>query len=345
MEKVAYELSRHLSRITEVKLIKWSGSNRWLFLILPYLLIKAIWALATSNVHVIYLQDGLLAPVGFILKITKKPVVITIHGRDITYNNKLYQYLIPRFIKKLDKIICISAATKHQCINRGISEEMISVIPNGISDEFFIDGSKQQLKEELSNKLKIPLSNKKVMLSVGRLVERKGIHWFVKHVMPLLGKKKHNYVYLIAGDGNFFPWIKEAIRQNNLTNCVFMLGKVDDVTLRLLYNGCDIFIMPNITVNGDMEGFGLVALEAASCRLPVVAADLEGIKEAIKDGENGFLVKPSDAEGYIRKLKELLKNDTLRENFGAKAREFTLENYGWERMAERYVEEFTKLEW
>lgn len=337
---MAYELSRHLSKITGVTLVKWGGSNRWLPLVLPYLLVRSLWVLLTKKVDIVYLEDGLLAPLGLILKLFRKRVAVTVHGKDITFNNRLYQFLIPRLVGNLNKIICVSEATKQQCADRGISQRKIVVIPNGISDESHMNAERQQLREQLSQELGIKLDNKKVILSVGRLVERKGIHWFVESVMPALIDGDNSCIYLIAGAGDFSPQIKETIKRNNLNEYIFMLGRVGEKILRLLYNAADIFVMPNIPIEGDMEGFGLVALEAASCGLPVVASDLEGIKEAIHDGKNGFLVAPGNAEAFFDKIKELLVNDELRESFGAQARQFTLENYGWERAAENYLVEF-----
>lgn len=344
MQRVAYELSQHLSKIANVKLVKWGGSNKWLPLVLPYLLLKSLWILISSEVQVIYLQDGLLAPLGLILKLFRVPIAITFHGRDITYESKLYQFLIPRCAEKLDKIICISDATKQQCARRGVSGSKIVVIPDGICDEFRTDEGKQELRKRLSKELGISLNNKKVLLSVGRLVERKGFHWFIQNVVPSLLAKESNFVYLIAGDGAFRQRIETTIRQNGLQDHVLMVGMVDDKTLKTLYNVSDIFIMPNIPVKGDMEGFGVVALEAASRGLPVVASDLEGIKDAIKDTENGFLVEPYNPEGFVNAVRELLENDELRGKFGARAREFTLENYAWEKVAARYSEVFRNVE-
>lgn len=343
MERVAFELNRHLSGIIEVKLIKWGGSNKWLPLILPCLLFKSLWILVIANVQTIYLQDGLLAPLGLILKIlTSKPVAITIHGLDITYENRLYQFVVPRCISRLDKVICISNATKKTCLDKGIPEEKTTIIPDGISDDFYIHGRRQNLKKKLSRQLKINLGDKKILLSVGRLVERKGIHWFVEKVMPKITDKDNGCIYLIVGEGKFSSHVQEAIAQNNLKDVIRMLSRVNDETLKVLYNASDIFVMPNVPVKGDMEGFGVVALEASSCALPVVASNLEGIRDAIHDGKNGLLVTPGRTEEFATKILELMGDDELRERVGSQAREFTLENYGWEKIARLYLDSLEK---
>ncbi|HEC92198.1 MAG TPA: glycosyltransferase family 1 protein, partial [Candidatus Atribacteria bacterium] len=222
-----------------------------------------------------------------------------------------------------------------ECINRGIPEEKITIVPDGISDEFYLSEDKNELRSKLENKFKVSLINKKILLSVGRLVERKGFHWFVKNVIPKLLKQRNDFVYLIAGDGIFRERIKNAIANNGLEERVIMLGNVDDEALKLLYNASDIFVMPNMPVEGDMEGFGIVALEAASCGVPVVASRLEGIKDAIKNEKNGFLVEPYDVDEFVGVIDKLLDNNGEREGFGKRAREFTLENYSWEKIAEK----------
>lgn len=341
MEKVAYELYNHLAETEEVILIKWGGSNKWLPLVLPNILVRMLLILYTSKIDIIYLQDGLLSPLGIISKIFRIPVIITIHGLDITYKNRLYQHIVSNCVRRLDKIICVSQATKNECLKRKISEEKLIVVPNGINNEINIENkNKEHLREMLVEESHIDLDNKKILLSVGRLVERKGLHWCIENVIPRIIGKKKDFVYLIAGDGSFKEKIKQSIRECNLENYVILIGKIDDKELKLIYNVADIFIMPNISVKDNMEGFGVVALEAASCGVPVVASDLEGIKDAIKNGDNGFLVEPYDASRFTDIITKLFENDFERESFGKAARKFTLQNYNWDNITKIYLQEF-----
>jgi glycosyltransferase involved in cell wall biosynthesis len=147
---------------------------------------------------------------------------------------------------------------------------------------------------------------------------------------------------MVAGSGVLESVIRRSIVKHKLQNNVFLIGWADDDMLRLLYNASDIFVMPNIPAKGDMEGFGLIALEAASCGLPVVAADLEGIRDVIQNDENGFKVEPGNPQGFTEKIKELLENDETRRAFGERARQYTLENYGWDKTAREYVGVFVR---
>ena len=88
-----------------------------------------------------------------------------------------------------------------------------------------------------------------------------------------------------------------------------------------------------------MEGFGISVIEAASCQIPVVVSKLEGLQDAIKDGENGFLVEPENTEAYISKINSLLVDESYRKSFGQKARQYVLDNYQWKNIAERYRQE------
>lgn len=344
MEKVAYDLYNHLSEIEDVILVKWGGSNKWLPLVLPSILIRSILILLTNKVDVIYLQDGLLSPLGVFLKLFRIPIVITIHGLDITYRNKGYQFVVPSCVAQLDNVICISQATKNECMHRGISKDKLSIVPNGISDDFFIENkTKEQLKEKLSNELNINLTDKKIILSVGRLVERKGLHWFVENIIPIIKKERQDFVYLIVGDGIFKEKIESIIYQKRLQEDVIMLGKVDGGVLKLLYNIANIFVMPNIPVKGDMEGFGIVLLEAASCGVPIVASELEGIKDAIENKKNGILVEPYSVNQFVDNIIYLLKNPDEYKRIWNNSRDYTLNNYQWDNISKKYINIFQVL--
>lgn len=343
MENMAYHLYTNFLKTVDVELIEWGRSQKWLPLVLPYFLLKSFWILFTKKIDVVHIGDCLLSPLGLVLRyIFKKPITITVYGLDVIYKNRFYQFLIPRCLKRLDKIICISNATKVECVKREVSEDIITVIPVGISDEFCINEDKEILKSKLEKRVNLKLEDKKVLLSVGRLVERKGFLWFIENVVPKLLKQKNDFVYLIAGDGLFRERIENAAANNGLEEYVIMLGKVDDETLKLLYNASDIFIMPNIPVEEDMEGFGIVILEAASCSVPVVASELEGIKDAVRDEENGFLVEPYDVNGFVEIITKLTKDEKAREEFGQKGRKVVEEQFSWDKIANRYLKEFEK---
>ena len=165
-------------------------------------------------------------------------------------------------------------------------------------------------------------------MTSGRLVKRKGVEWFVSNVMPKISK---DYVYLISGEGEEGESIRKSIEKNKLEDRVFMLGRTSHELLKLLYNAGDVFVMPNIHVEGDMEGFGIVMLEANSVGLPVVASKIEGIKDALKDKVTGLFAEEKNTDDFIRKIKEAEK---LNKN---KMIEEVNRNFDWNEIAREFV--------
>ncbi len=343
MEKAAYELSKEFSKYADLKLICWSGSNKWLIFVLPVFFVKSIWFTIVQKIDVVYLQDALLTPIGYVLRLLGKPVGVTINGRDIVYENKLYQFIISKTLKKLDRIICVSSYLREECLKRGVVDSRIIVIPNGVTDNFFLRGDKSHFKLRVKDNLGLDFMGKKVLLSVGRLVSKKGFRWFVDNVAWRILEGRDDVVYIIVGRGPLKDKIQKIIRQAGLKHKVFLLDKIDNDELKLLYNSSDIFIMPNVEVKGDVEGFPLVILESSSCKLPIVASGVKELRDSVKDKVNGIVVKPYHINGFVFSISYLLDNDKEREELGEGARRYVLENYRWSRIALKYLGVFKEM--
>ncbi|MDD5669048.1 MAG: glycosyltransferase family 4 protein [Candidatus Omnitrophica bacterium] len=339
LETTAFWLVYSLRKKEQVILLKWGGCRKLLLLCFPYFLCIASLFILRGSCDIIYLHDGMLAPLGLILKIFRKPAVITIHGLDITYKNKLYQFVVPACVSRLDSIICISEATKKECLARNIPERKIHLIPDGFNDCYYIhNADKETLKKEADRKFGLNIGNNKIIFSVSRLVERKGIHWFVDEVIPLLKESHENFLYLIAGEGGMRDKIEESIRIKKIGKWVKLLGKLSEADLKLFFNISDIFVMPNLPLKGDIEGFGVAALEAASCKVVVVASNLEGIKDALLNGEAGILVPSLNAVNFKNELLTLIENDELRVILGNNVRNSVLAHFLWEDIALKYLD-------
>jgi glycosyltransferase involved in cell wall biosynthesis len=342
LERVSFYIDSYLKIDNEVILLKWSGSKKWLFLVLPYFFLRAAWILSTRKIDTVYLNEGFLSVIGNPLRLWGVPVVASINGLDITFKNKIYQFFVPKQIGALDSLICISRSTKDECLKRGIAEEKISIIPVGFQDDIVLSEDKKVLRARLSSLLGMDIAGKKMIISVSRLVERKGVHWFVEKVVPLLIAGGLDFVYVIAGKGPMRGRIEDLISDKNLKNHVIIAGEVSEQDLRVLYNCADLAVMPNIPVSGDVEGFGVVVSEASSCGIPVIASDLEGIKDALMDGVSGVLVPARDSERFAAEIVRLLKDDPARQELGRKARELALANFSWPVVIKKYLEVFQK---
>jgi glycosyltransferase involved in cell wall biosynthesis len=328
LEAYSYNLIKEFERNHTVFKIVLTRSILHLLWFLPYSLPLAFFLIRKHRIGHIHLCDGVLAPVGVVLKFfSGARLSISIHGLDITYRNPLYQLLIPWCVARLDKIICVSQSTLQECRRRGVPIRKCTVIPNGIhSDEIYRPNSKNDLRGKLEKRIGASLQDKTILVTVGRLVKRKGVAWFVSHVMPRLDT---SYCYLVVGNGPEYKRIKELCTSLELDRRVFLLGEVTKEERNLIFNASDIFIMPNITVAGDVEGFGIVAIEAGSCGLPVIATKTQGIWDAVLDGKTGMLVAEKDVAGFLSAIENIyLKSTEIRSAVNS--------TFSWSRIYQRY---------
>lgn len=328
LETFSYNLIKEFEKHHKVSKVVLSGSNINLIWFLPYCLFRSLYLAWKHSIRHIHLCDALLAPIGMLLKFSlDAQVSVSIHGLDITYNNFFYKRLIPRCIARLDKIISVSRATRNECQRRKIPVQNCVVIPNGIRpNELYLSDPVDVLQTKLEKITGRVIRNRKILVTVGRLVKRKGVAWFIDFVMPQLDS---NYIYIVAGDGPEFDRIQRSVSRLKLGNRVLMLGRVSNDTRKVLLNASDIFIMPNGTVANDIEGFGIVVLEAGSCGLPVVASNLQGIKDAVTDGKTGYLVEEGDVDGFLKRIRSmnLVKEDI---------RTYVVAKFNWENIYHDY---------
>ena len=264
-------------------------------------------------------------------------------GRDVTLPTRPYQWLLPKVFSALDRAFPISQATGRECLARGLAAAKMEVVPCGVDPGLFSapadrEAARDELLRMLGERGRTIGDDSLLVSSVGRLQRRKGFHWFVDAVVSRLPDDVH---YLLAGTGSMEGEIRAAIDRHDLGNRVHLFGRVSEEELRRLYRGADLFAMPNIPVTGDIEGFGVVMLEAALSGLPVLAADLEGIRDVVSEGENGHLLPSGDAEAFTSRI---LSYRADRERLAAasgRAARHTEESFSWSAIADRFVEALT----
>lgn len=301
-----------------VHLVAMRGSQLNLIWWLPYIFLKALFLART--VHVIHLGDGVLAGLGVLLRrCTRKPVTITVHGLDLTYQRFGYRRYIHWALPKLDRIISVSAATA-----------------TVVHDQFKLKSPIILHGVDINQwPMNTQLGKNKCVLFVGRLVERKGCAWFIEQVLPQL-PDAHLH---IVGDGKELNRCQQLVQQLHLTERVRFHGQVSAKELAGHYGAAQALIMPNIVVPGDMEGFGLVALEAAACGLPVVAADLEGIRSVVIDGSTGILVKSGQIQAWIQAIQRVFSTPFAPEQI----RQQIAQRFSWQAVGKQYLEQFKQL--
>ncbi|MFZ2193434.1 MAG: glycosyltransferase family 4 protein [Candidatus Moraniibacteriota bacterium] len=352
IEMQNYGIAKSLSELTETKIIANKHGKKFLPLFLPWVVLKSLFIL--SNYDVVLFGDGVLTPLGVFLRFfyPKKKFISIIHGLDITFAykksilGKIFRSINIPAQKRMDKLIMVGNETINQAVKIGIQREKCVFIPNGMDVS---EKAEPHERKELEALLNMPLDNKRVIFRGGRFVKHKGVEWFIRTVMP---KLPENYILVAAGgvvarktvgDENYYPKCLQAIKGLGLENRVKLFPNLLESKMRILFNTVDLYISPNIKVPGSMEGFGITAIEGSGCGRVVLASNLEGLKDAIINGKNGFLVDPGNADAWSKKIKEVLEDDNFRKEFGQKAQEFVIANFTWKEISRKYLEVIRKV--
>ncbi|MEF8726181.1 MAG: glycosyltransferase family 4 protein, partial [Candidatus Bipolaricaulota bacterium] len=264
------------------------------------------------------------------------PYVTLVHGSEILKFKKQAagRFILRKLLVRGDKVVPVSNYTRELLTQLGIPEEKTIVVNNGLDlDDYDLDLDDYECKKEME------VEGKTVLLTVSRLVERKG-HDQVLGALAEIKDDHPDIVYLIAGDGSYRRHIERQVEELNLEEYVRVLGFVEGGTLDRIYEASDIFVMPNrIAADGnDVEGFGISFLEANLFGLPVIGGRSGGAVDAIEDGETGFLVDPEDVEEIKRKLVELIRKEELRATLGNQGRKRVINEMNSEAQADKLAE-------
>lgn len=242
-------------------------------------------------------------------------IINYIHGEEVTSKSQytFFGRSKEKYLNRADAIVAVSNFTRRALMElTQTPPEKIEVIYNGVDlDRFHVREVDPKLIE------KYRLNGKRVLLSVGRLVPRKGIDRTLE-ALPRLLERYPNLHYLVVGEGPYRDELQKIIARLGLAGHVTFTGPVDDGDLGAHYAACDLFVMPNRDMpDGDTEGFGLVFLEANACGKPVVGGRAGGAVEAVQDGVNGLLVDGNSAASIADAIERLLDDRNLYEELRA----------------------------
>lgn len=354
MQRVAVELHRALAGRPDVELHEelLRTSWRWTHLRTGPFLARAAWRLwqaaCRRAVDAVLFSSMVTAPLAWPLRgAFRKNGIITgaiAHGRDLTLPVAPYQWMLPRVFASLGGVFPVSRATAAAAAARGGDPERIQVVPNGVDpNRFAPPADRRAARRELLATFEASVPDGATLLcSVGRHVERKGFDWFVETVLPRLPMDVH---YWLAGEGPRTDAIRRAAHRAGVAGRVRLLGRVSEENLHRLYRGADLFVMPNVPApEGDMEGFGVVMLEAGLSGLPTVAARLEGIQDVIAEGENGQLVAPRAPGAFAEAIRRYHSGERDVQAAGQRAVRYVQGTFGWPAVAGRYVKALAERE-
>lgn len=274
------------------------------------------------------------APVALILSVLFcVPFVVLAHGSDIVREGWIYQCVVRWLFRRADGIAANSENTRRELVERGCCMERIEVIHPGVEDM-------KATETPAHSGDRGP-----VIMTAGRIIRRKGIGDFIEHVLPSLVKQFPGLVYFVAGGDatqslthgeRLLDQLKAKAVALGLEKHVRFTGMIDDGGLMALYANTDLFVLPVIPVPGDVEGFGIVLLEAAQHGLPSVSTRCGGIPDAVADGETGILVEPRDWPAMSEQIAGLLNDPARRKMLGDAARKRASNEFNWTLTGQKY---------
>jgi teichuronic acid biosynthesis glycosyltransferase TuaC len=270
-------------------------------------------------------------------RILRRPFILTVHGYDIYYSQelgyglgitRLQRIYVSLILKSAHRILTVSTAARKQCITKWhINPKKLEVIHNGI------DLQKPPARDKLDRfRASLNIDGKRVILSISELLKRKGQQNIIK-ALPAVVKEVPDAIFVLVGDGPYLAELERLTAELGLRNHVKMTRSfVDRSAVQMFLGICDVFVLASV-----LECFGIVYIEALSLGKPVIGSHGEGAEDFIVDGENGFLIHPSNTDELARRITVCLKNKSLRESMGQQGKKLVTSSFLWKHNVEKLI--------
>lgn len=354
MEKLNWHLADQLSRKAQVRIIAPAGAQAlrpedtqvmeaplkplWRFLLDAALL--AIKQARRWKPRVIIAGSGLTAPLALIAaRLCNARSAVYLHGLDITVPSRAYRLLWLPLIRRMDIVLTNSRPTAALARAAGIDDRRIRIVHPGVELKA-LDGWQNAAQEF---RQRHGLSDRPILLSVGRLTDRKGLLEFVTFCLPSIVSQRPDAMLLVIGDApanalhskaQSIQEIQAAAQRAGVESHIRFLGVVPEEELLAAMDASALHVFPVRKVSGDPEGFGMVAIEAASRGLPTAAFACGGVVDAVEDGVSGRIVEQENYPALSDAVLELLAAPgALRESSIVFAQGFSWERFGIETLS------------
>ena len=281
---------------------------------------------------------GAAAPLGLLSASMKKAgvrkTVALTHGHEVWWAKVFpFNYALRKIGSSIDSLTYLGEFTQ-QAIARSLSKasarKMVKIAP-GIDVDHFSPQDSTELRKELK------LENKRVIVSVGRLVHRKGQDHLIQ-ALPEILKSIPDAHILMVGQGPYLSHLKKLVHNLNLAEHVSFIGRIQYAQLPQYICAGDIFAMPSRSrfFGLEVEGLGIVYLEASACGLPVIAGSSGGAPDAVVDGVTGIVVDGENDHDIAAAAIKMLQDLDGSKAMGLAGREWIIKNWRWEIWSERF---------
>lgn len=293
-----------------------------------------------KNNKIDHVLVGQILPLGtvalFLSKILKFKYSVIMHGMDFSFavKSKRKKILTRLILNNAEKIICTNSYLSGLISQflKNLDNNKIKTINPGIDIEKYKSISQAEINE-LQDRYN--LNGKRVIISIGRLVKRKGFNSVIS-CLPEIFKKFPNTIYVLIGRGEESDNLKRLARDKKIEKNVIFINDADDRARDCWLKLADMFIMVSREISGDFEGFGIVYLEANLAGKPVIAGDSGGVKDAVISGYSGILVDPNNNSEIAQAIKKLLSDGDFSYKLGQNGQKRAIKDFSWEEQAKRF---------
>ncbi|MBI3963866.1 MAG: glycosyltransferase family 4 protein [Candidatus Kerfeldbacteria bacterium] len=278
-------------------------------------------------------------PVGTVAWLLRKmlPYWIIVHGVDVTTpSHPRKRALIRRVLIHARGVIVNSEFVQREVERYGVAADRITVVTPGVdlpSQERQSRATTEQKRQALEERYR--LGGRPVLLTVSRLVKRKGVDTVIR-AMPKIVERVPTLVYLIVGTGPEAESLQSLVAELHLEAHVLFTGFVPDDDLPLYFERSSVFVMvPRELTDRDVEGFGIVYLEANACAKPVIGSRTGGVAEAVVNGVTGLLVEPDQPDAVADAVVRLLNEPAFAQRLGIQGKTRALNTFSWKHQTGR----------
>jgi phosphatidyl-myo-inositol dimannoside synthase len=306
-------------------------ASLWRYLVMLRHVTRSCHAHRASQIHCMkVLPEGAVAWV--LRRIAGIPYLLYAHGEEIQmrFTSRKLGWLIPILYRSAAAIIANSHHTKRLLMEIGVDTKRIHVIHPGVDvSAFHTNQAANRAVRQRHN-----LTDAFILLTVGRLQRRKG-HDMVIKALPRIKQQIPDAAYMIVGTGEEEAYLRDLAASLGVAKDVVFVGSIPDYERAAYYGACDVFLMPNRQVEADIEGFGIVFLEAGAAGKPVIGGLSGGTADAIQDGVTGVRVDGEKEREIVGAVVALAANISAARAMGERGRERVQAEFSWNSTVER----------
>lgn len=268
------------------------------------------------------------------------PYLVYVHGEELGYSGRDLAFLRRRVFGNATMVVANSRNTQrllHDDWN--VPQAKLRLLHPGVDIERFVPTERCERTRE-----RLGWAGRTVIMTAGRLQKRKGQDMLIR-ALPRIRAAVPDVLYAIVGDGDERASLAELAASLGLADCVQLRGETSDDELIRCYQQCDVFALPNRTVGGDFEGFGMVLLEAQACGKAVLAGDSGGTAETMSRGDGDFprtgeIVNCDEPQPLAERIVAMLSDRERLAEMGRAGREWAATRFGWDALSQQALDMF-----